>query len=206
MQPDLIELARRLANLVRLGTVAHIDAAQARIRVQSGALLTDWLPWLATRAGTTATWSLPSIGEQVLLLAPSGDPAQAVALPALYSNAAPAPSTSPAKHLIKFPDGAVIGYDSAAGHLDVTGVVNVTVHAAGSITLDSPLTLTSGALTVQGLLTYQAGLAGTGGGTGTTINGPITQTGGALSSNGITLGSHTHTGVQTGSGSTGGPQ
>ena len=61
-------------------------------------------------------------------------------------------------------------------------------------------------LTVQGLLTYQAGLAGTGGGAGTVISGSITQTGGTLSSNGIVLATHTHTGVQPGGGNTGGPQ
>lgn len=213
MQPDVIELARRLANLVRLGTVAEVDAAHARIRVQSGALLTPWLPWLPTRAGSTLTWSLPSIGEQVVLLSPSGDTAQAIALPAVYSDTHPAPSSSPTEHTIVFPDGAHITYDTAAGHLDATAIAHVTVNAAGGITLHAPIvtldaaqTLATGALTVQGLLTYQAGLAGTGGGSGTTITGDITQTGGQLSSNGIVLDSHTHGGVQTGGGSTGGPQ
>lgn len=213
MQPDLIELARRLANLIRLGTVAHIDAAQARIRVNTGQILTDWLPWLALRAGTTSTWSLPSIGEQVVLLSPSGDPAQSIALPAVYSDAHPAPSSNPTEHTIVFPDGAHIRYDVATGHLDATAITTVTVSAAAGITLHAPIvtldaaqTLATGALTVQGLLTYQSGLAGTGGGSGTSINGPITQTGGALSSNGIVLGTHTHGGVQSGGSSTGGPQ
>lgn len=38
-----------------------------------------------------------------------------------------------------------------------------------------------------------------------TINGTVTQAGGALSSNGVKLNDHKHSGVQTGSGSTGGP-
>lgn len=203
---ELADLARRLTNILRPGTVEAIDHAAARVRIRSGDILTDWLPWLTARAGATATWSPPTVGEQVLLLAPSGNLAAAIVLPALYADAHPAPSTSPSKHVIKFPDGAVIGYDHATGHADITGVVTVTVHAAGSITLDAPATTVTGMLTVQGLLTYQAGLAGTGGGAGTTISGTIVQTGGTLSSNGIVLATHTHPGVQAGGSNTGGPQ
>lgn len=203
---DFVDLARRLTNILRPGTVDAIDHAAARVRIRTGDLVTDWLPWLTHRAGATRTWSPPSVGEQVLILAPSGDLAAAIVLPALYADAHPAPSTSPSKHVMQFPDGAVISYDHAAGHADITGVVTVTVHASGSITLDALQTTVTGKLTVQGLLTYQAGLAGTGGGAGTTISGSITQTGGTLSSNGIALDSHTHTGVQAGGSNTGGPQ
>lgn len=80
-----------------------------------------------------------------------------------------------------------------------------TVNAPNS-TLNSAQTTCTGKTTSQGLLTYQAGMAGTGGGAGTSISGPITHTSGDLSSNGIVLHTHTHSGVQPGGGSTGGPQ
>lgn len=85
-----------------------------------------------------------------------------------------------------------------------------TVNAPSS-TLNSAQTTCTGKTTSQGLLTYQAGMAGTGGGAGTSISGPISHTGtltnnGNVVSNGITLSSHTHSGVQPGGGSTGGPQ
>lgn len=203
---DVVDLARRNENLLRIGTVEEIDYHNARVRIRSGEMLTDWIPWSPARAGTTSTWSPPSIGEQVTIKAPSGVLEAAIVGSALYSDANPAPSSSPSKHVIKFPDGAVIGYDHATGHADITGIVSATVQASGSVTLDAPHTVITGTLTVQGLLTYQAGLAGTGGGAGTTISGSITQTGGTLSSNGIVLATHTHTGVQPGGGSTGGPQ
>lgn len=203
---DVVDLARRLSNLIRPGTVEAIDHATARVRVRSGEVLTDWLPWLTARAGAVGTWCPPTLGEQVLLLAPSGELAAALVLPALYSNAHPAPSTSPAEHVIEYPDGAVITYNHTAGHLSVQGIQTLTIEAGTHVTLDAPATTVTGTLTVQGLLTYQAGLAGTGGGAGTTISGSITQTGGTLSSNGIVLATHTHTGVQPGGGSTGGPQ
>lgn len=88
-----------------------------------------------------------------------------------------------------------------------------TVNAPGGFEVNAPLsklnsdqTTMSGKTTSQGLLTYAAGMAGTGGGSGTTISGPITQSGGAVTSNGIVLHTHTHSGVQSGPASTGGPQ
>ena len=203
---ELADLARRLTNILRPGTVEAIDHAAARVRIRSGDILTDWLPWLTARAGATATWSPPTVGEQVLLLAPSGNLAAAIVLPALYADAHPAPSTSPNEHVMEFPDGAVITYNHAAGALSVQGIKTLTIEADTHVTLNAPATTVTGALTVQGLLTYQAGLAGTGGGAGTTISGSIVQTGGTLSSNGIVLATHTHPGVQAGGSNTGGPQ
>lgn len=205
MITDLVEIARRIANILRMGTVEEIDHGGARVRVRSGEILTTWLPWFTWRAGATSTWSAPTVGEQVLILAPSGDLAGAVVLPALYTDAHPAPSTSPTQHVTRYPDGATISYDHATGQADISGATLVTVQASGAVVIDAPITTITGMLTVQGLITYQDGLAGTGGGVGTTITGNITQTGGQITSNGIPLDTHTHGGVQTGSGNTGAP-
>lgn len=206
MITDLIDLHRRLANVLRIGTIEQIDHAGARVRVRSGDIVTAWLPWLVWRAGTTSSWSAPTVGEQVLILAPSGDLACAVVLPALYTDARPAPSSNPSQHVIRYPDGATFSYDHATGQADISGVTLVTVHATGAVVIDAPATTVTGTLTVEGLLTYQSGLAGTGGGAGTTITGNITQSGGQITSNGIALATHTHGGVQPGGSSTGAPQ
>lgn len=79
------------------------------------------------------------------------------------------------------------------------------VNASDSLTVDSPQSTFTGAVTVEGLLTYEAGLAGAGGGVGSTITGNLVQTGGVLSSEGTVLHTHTHGGVQTGGGNTGAP-
>ena len=186
------DLARRLANMIRIGTIAELDHDQALCRVQTGELLTDWLNWLALRAGETSHWSAPSIGEQVLLLSPSGDPAQGLVLPAVYGPTDP-PSHSASAHVTRYPDGATISYDHASGALSVSGVRSATVQASSSCTIDCPETVVTGNLTVQGRLTYQGGLAGSGG-SGATMTGPLVQTSGPLSSNGVVLDSHTHPG------------
>ena len=114
---DLVELARRLANVVRAGTVAELDAGGYRVRVRydtdekGAAILTAPIPWAVARAGPDRTWWAPEVGEQVLLLAPSGELTQAIALPALYSDAHAAPETDPEKSVARHADGALFQYD-----------------------------------------------------------------------------------------------
>ena len=203
--PDLVELARRLDNLIRPGTVHSVDHAAARCRVQSGALVTDWLPWLSPRAGSTREWSPPTIGEQVMLLSPSGDIGAAWVLPAAYSDDHPAPSTSAPEHVTVYPDGAVMRYNHATGALTVAGIQTAVIQADVQVTIDAPHTHITGSLAVDDLLTYNNGIAGDGGDNDNLINGAFSHAGGALSSNGIVLHTHTHSGVQAGGSNTGGP-
>lgn len=208
------ETERILANLIRVGTVAQLDEANARVKVSVAGLTTDWLPWITARAGATRTWSAPRPGEQVVVLAPYGDPAQAVVLPSLYQDSHPAPSnTKDAEHVI-FPDGSTVDYNSASNTLNVTVagagkvVVNckeATINAETSVTLNTPQTTCKGKLTVEGLLTYLAGMNGsTGSGAAATIAGNVNFTGGSLTHNSKNIGStHTHTDPQ--GGTTGAP-
>lgn len=174
------DLLRRLENAVRPGTVAAVDHATARVRVQSGELLTQWLPWLEQRAGNVRTWCPPSVGEQCLVLSPGGDLAAGWVLLASPSQAHPAPSASASLHRTQYPDGTVVDYDHTARELTIT------VAAGGSASLSASQIQITGALT---------------------ITGPVAISGASLTHNGTNVGSsHTHGGVQAGPASTGGPQ
>ena len=117
---ELAELARRVAQIVRPGRVDEVDAGRALVRVRwdvdaDGApVVTNWRPWLPSIAGAARSWRAPSAGEQVVLLSPDGDIAQSFVLPALYSDASPAPSDDPDKVVVRHADGAVVEYDAAA--------------------------------------------------------------------------------------------
>ena len=116
----LVELARRLANVVRPGVVAEADHALARVRVKYGEeaeAVSAWLPWLAGRAGGDLEWWAPEIGEQVLILAPSGELANGIVIAGLYSDARPAPASSSDRHVTRYIDGAEIEYDREAHRL-----------------------------------------------------------------------------------------
>lgn len=190
---DIADLSRRLESLLRYGTIAAVQLRPPRVRVKSGGLTTDWLPWLALRAGTTRHWSAPSVGEQCLALCPSGEPATGLVLLGIYSLAFDAPSDNPEEHLTLYPDGASIRYNHASGALDVTGIKTATVQASQLCTVDCPQTDFTGNVHIKGglvvdgetlcksLLSYLSGLSGQGGdsgeGGGTFIRGPIRHSG-----------------------------
>lgn len=210
------ETERILANLIRVGTVAQLDEGNARVKVSVAGLTTDWLPWITARAGATRTWSAPRPGEQVVVLAPYGDPAQAVVLPSLYQDSHPAPSNTKDAEHVTFPDGSTVEYNSASNTLNVTVagagkvIVNckeATINAETSVTLNTPQTTCKGKLTVEGLLTYLNGMNGsTSSGASASISGNVDFTGSSLTHNGKSIGSsHTHTGVQPGGGTSGPP-
>lgn len=221
---DIVELSRLLENIIRVGTIHSVDHVECRVRVQTGHLITDWLRWFENRAGQTTTWNPPTVGEQCIVLSPSGEIAQGLVIYGAPSQVIDTPSHSPDEHVTRYPDGTTLTYDHAAGlhkasypdgasisyhhpssALQASGIATGIVQAATSITLDTPLTHITGKCVIDGLLTYLNGLAGTGGANNNTITGSFTHTDGNLSSNGVVLHSHTHTGVQSGGSNTGEP-
>lgn len=79
--------------------------------------------------------------------------------------------------------------------LELTQEGGMTLHAPQKIVLDTPLVEISGRMVQTGQQ-----------GQGSSMQGGFTNMGGTVSSNGIVLDTHTHGGVQPGSGNTGGPQ
>jgi phage baseplate assembly protein V len=148
------------------------------------------------------------MGEGVMLICPSGDLAQAVALRGFYSEDFPAPSTDPNKHLRVYRDGALVEYDSAAHSLQavlpagatvlIVAPGSVTVQTetalvqADKVTLDADVEVTR-SMTVKGPFAFESGMTGKGGTAGATmqINGAADFTG-EVKSQGISLPNHTH--------------
>lgn len=123
------DLARRLEGMVRIGTVEELDEAAARVRVRVGEMLTNWLPWGVQRAGADADWHCPEPGEQVLIVAPDGELAQAVAVCSLYQDKHPAPASTREKRRRQWRDGAFEEYDREAHHYTLN------VPAGGRLTI-----------------------------------------------------------------------
>ena len=181
----LNELERRQSNMLRIGTVAEVDATAATVRVSIGALLTAPLPWLTQRAGANArSFAAPSVGEQVLVLSPSGELAQGVALPALFQDAFPAPAGAENLTRTIYPDGTVVTYDSDAhkftadikGDADITTTGNATATIGG--TLDASVTgdvtlIAAANVTAQVMGDLTAAVTGA---TNATLTGPATVT------------------------------
>ena len=116
---NIVELTRRLENMVRIGTVGEIDTQQNPpvCRVQTGDIITNWRPWVPQRAGSARTWWAPTKDEQVILISPSGDLSSALVFCALYSEQNPPPDTHATRDRTIYPDGTVIEYDPEAHQL-----------------------------------------------------------------------------------------
>lgn len=162
---DLTELSRRIENLVRIGTVHAVDHETVRCRVKSGGLITQWLRWHTPRAGATRTWDPPTVGEQAVVLSPSGEPASGLVFYGFNSDLAPPPSHDGSEHVTDFPDGARIVYDHARSELAVTGVTAVRIEASGGIRLLTPTLVLEGNLDVDGDIRATGSIVDAGGNT-----------------------------------------
>ncbi|MFL9993050.1 phage baseplate assembly protein V [Paraburkholderia sediminicola] len=174
---DANESQRQFLNGCRKGYVSAVMGA--RCRVASGDLETDWIQWFALFAGETSDWLAPSIGEGVLLLCPSGDPSQGIALRGFYSEEFPPPNEDPKKHVREYGDGARIEYDFAAHSLKAElpegatvllvapGAVNVQTKSAtvqaDEMTIDAQKTTVTGSMLVKGAFAFESGMTGKGG-------------------------------------------
>lgn len=226
---NLAELNRRLDNLIRYGVIEETDftsdPVQPRVRVRLGEdILTTWLPIAAPRANTDAEHDPVQEGEHVILLAPSGELAQAVVIGKLFSEDYPSPDTSPTNHrrvyrddyqidyetedhllTHTFFDEATVIYDAVAHEMSITlpnpdSQINITVNGQVSITaLDG--------ITITGDITHKGDYNQTGNYTvsGTaSVKGNITS-GGDVKTSLISLNQHAHSGVRSGDSVTGPP-
>lgn len=183
------DLARRLDNIVRFGVIDQTDfttdPVQPRVRVRTGDILTAWIPISAPRANSDAEHDPVQKGEHVILLAPSGELAQAVVVGKLFSSDYPSPDINPDNHRRKYRDGAVIEYNSKTHHL------NAVLPAGGTVSATAP-----GGFTFNGDITH---------------NGDLIQNGrqdvtGDVVAGGISQINHVHGGVTGGPSTTSKPQ
>lgn len=180
---NIAELARLIENLVRLGTVAAVQVQPPRVQVKSGKILTAWLPWLSLRAGGDREWDPPTIGEQVVLLSPSGLLAQGVVLAGLFSDQVPANGDREGLHRRTYRDGAVIEYDSIAHHLRAVLPGDGTTEV-----------VSRGGFNIVGPITHQGDYTQTG---NQTITGKVTVSEDVVAAE-ISLVQHRHGGVMSG--------
>ncbi|MCF6777391.1 phage baseplate assembly protein V [Thiotrichales bacterium 19X7-9] len=202
------ELERRLSNLIRVGTVSQIDPIKARVRIKAGNILTTWLKWMTQRSGDCQTWWSPSLGEQVLVLSPSGELNNGIVLPSIYTSNQPSSDLALDKKV--YSDGTTISYSYADNKLTINCIGSINIFAATSVNVttnevtlkansiyaDCPITTITGNVLVQGSLTYQSGLYGSNakGGSTASIEGSIHVTSGDVTADNISLKNHAHRG------------
>ena len=130
----LSDLAKRLSNIIRIGTIFEINVQTAKARVKIGELETDFLPWANANSGSNNSWNPPEVDEQVIILSPSGDLSQAVILPSLYKNNA-SDSDQNIKS-ITYQDGSKISFNVSSGTLDLDLKGDVAIKVVGNANIE----------------------------------------------------------------------
>ena len=192
---------RRLHNLATIGTVTKIDADKALMRLAVGDNETDWVNIPTIAAGQVSVWRCPSVGEQYLLVSPSGELANAIPVMSLFSDNNPSPSKDPNEIRIRYNDTDFCSIDVANSQLTMH-ISQITNKAATSMVFDTPRATVTGNLQVNGGIQAMGAMQVQG---SIDCNSAITAAG-EVTANGINLTTHTHGGVRSGGSSTEQPQ
>lgn len=203
------ETFKESAPTLQYGTVAAVDEQTMRVRVRLPELVnlrTGWLQVLTRKSLRDKDYWLPDLGEHVaVLLDANGE--GGVVLGAFFSGPDAVPVASRDKWHRRFDDAAELEYDRASHTLTVRGGIQQVIVEVGAtillkagtkVTLDVPEAECTGNLRVLGKLTYQGGMAGSGGsGVVATIQGDVDVTGhinatGRIMDGGGNSNHHTH--------------
>ena len=102
------DLERRVAGVMRHGTVTEVDPGRQRMRLDfgpthggQGRFLSPWLPY-AQFSGALRVHTPPTIGQQFTVMSPTGDFQQAVAVPLTHHAGNPSPSTAGDENVITY--------------------------------------------------------------------------------------------------------
>lgn len=177
----LSEQQRRLHNIATIGTVFDVNPDDQTMRLDVGDNQTDWLPIPALAAGQVRVWRCPSVGEQFLLVSPSGELANAIPVLSLYSNQHPSPSNDPNEIRVRFNDSDFLSVKTQDSQLILK--INDVIFDVNSTTL-------TGNLVVNGNVQ---------------VDGNIHSDGDTVAGS-ISLQKHKHGGVMGGNSTTGAPQ
>ena len=183
-----------LKNLIRVGIVSSASPEACSARVAFGdrsAMVSYELPVLVRGSLQNKDYWVPDPGEQVVcVFLPSGN-AQGFILGSLYSGVDPPPVTDGNKRHIKFSDGTTVEYDRATHTLtlDTKGPINIITTGPVHLTSDGPVEITAAGVMMNSDLE---------------VNGVVVATG-DVTAGGVSLKTHIHSGVMTGSGNTGAP-
>lgn len=209
--------------MLRIGVITEIDSQKcyARVAFLDDDIVSDWLQIVVMGATGNKYFHIFDINEQVaVLMDENGE--EGVIIGALYNDKNTAGGNADVPR-VEFSDGSFIEYNrntheynvNIQGKVNITGTeVNVTGATKITLVSTAQVEITAPAVSVSGNLTV-AGSISAGGGTMTMAGGNInvdgnltangTVTGAIVKQGTVELGTHTHSGVQTGGGTSGPP-
>ena len=155
---------RMIAGAIKGCYVVAVDltASPPVCRVSDGEWVSAWVRWHSVAAGKARHWRAPSMGEQGVLISPSGDVAQGTFVPGLYGNAGAPPDNRDHVEVWRFDDGGSLIYDWKAKTYTITvpsGEVRVSVGGSSLSVTDSAITGKAAAIDLTGAVNINGPLS-----------------------------------------------
>ena len=142
---DLINLADRLDKLesafqhnIRVGEVVQTNPEKGTVRVKfadADDFVTSEIPVLQRNTLKNKSYSLPDVGEQVVCNFMGHGQENGFVMGCIFSKPDACPVNSQDKQHMAFSDGTTIEYDRAAKTLNIDCVGEITIRAAGQVTI-----------------------------------------------------------------------
>lgn len=133
----IVETERRVRNMMRYVNVVEVDPAKGLVRVKDDGsdpdqtFESDWIPWME-QAGQTKTWTPPSVGQPMMMLSPSGNMADAIAVSGRFSNQNGQPSQKGDENVETIGDTTITRSGSKVTIKSPTIVLDGEVHLGGA--------------------------------------------------------------------------
>lgn len=158
---------RMIAAMLLPCYVVAVDLAASPpvCRVSTGDWTSAWVRWHGIAAGKARHWRAPSMGEQGVLLNPSGQAGMGTFVPGLYGNAGPPPDNRDHVEVWRFDDGGSLVYDWKAKTYTITvpsGQVTVKVGTSTFAITDNAIKGEAGAINWKGPVNIEGPLHATG--------------------------------------------
>ena len=202
--------------MIKVGIVTALSPSKGAARVRlsdNDSLVTYWLPVIQGKTHKDKHYNMPDVGELVVCAFLDNGIEDGFIIGAIYNNSDSVPVSSADKFHKVFSDGSSIEYDRKSHKLAIVidGEIDITASAAvkltcPSFTVDCPESTFTGKVTIQGLLTWLAGMIGSGGGAVSAVINGILRATKLKTDAGIDVDDHRHGGVAEGDDVSGGPQ
>ena len=133
------DMERRMRGVFRQGVVAEVDPAAGTVRLNlgdgpQGPYLSAPVPYAQT-AGAVKLHNPPSVGQQMMIMAPGGDMRQSLAMPFGFSDQNASPSGAGDQHVMTF--GSVTVTMAQDSLVIQVGSSTVTIEA-DAVSINSP--------------------------------------------------------------------
>jgi phage baseplate assembly protein V len=156
-----------LQNLIRLGRVSSINAAEATVRVvfeDRDNMVSHDLPVVVANTFKNKDYYMPDIGESVVCIFLPNGISRGFVLGAVYSDVDRPAVSSPDKRQIHFSDGAVVEYDRQTRTMTVNTSGKVSITAAQGINITGNVSV-NGDISVNGNIQAGGSIIDSGGNT-----------------------------------------